>query len=377
MDNLSDTIEDDTHTPYSSLIIENFLKNESDPLSYKSPASYKTSISTSLIKSVKQILSKLYWGLFPFFKYSIFHLSLGKRLEEWHPDAIHAHDLATLPAAIKNATKLNSKVIYDAHEMEQYRNPPLNTFQRKWVKHIERKYGKLADQVITVSPPIAEFLQDELSKDIALIYNSPELEKGESTSDIRADTGVDENSPLLIYVGGIFINRGIEKLFEALVPLDDFHLALVGPARDSVIYDLIEYAKELGVIDRVHIVNPVAAHLVVDYIKTADIGVYAIRNICKSYDYSMPNKLFEMTFAGLPIAVSNLSAVRAFLAETKNGITFDETKTDDIEISIRELWKNRNIFKLSSKRISQIYDKYGWPVQAERLVNIYSALVEN
>lgn len=51
------------------------------------------------------------------------------------------------------------------------------------------------------------------------------------------------------------------------------------------------------------------------YTASADVGLCLIENLCLSYNYCLPNKLFEYLMAGLPVLVSDLQELRRFVRQ--------------------------------------------------------------
>ena len=133
--------------------------------------------------------------IFPL-KFFIFLPFIGKELHSWKPNVIHCHDLNTLPTGVLLSKITKSKVVYDAHEMEQHRNPPLSKVQRFYVACLERYFGRKANAVITVSDEIAEFLKVELRKPkIHTIYNSPITGYVVYDQNIRLTLGLKKEQP--------------------------------------------------------------------------------------------------------------------------------------------------------------------------------------
>ena len=91
------------------------------------------------------------------------------------PDIIHAHDLETLRAATYFKKLTGCKVIYDAHEFEIDRNPPMGKLSKLYVRQQEGKYIKSVDLVVTVSNEIADELQTNytLKEKPLVILNIP------------------------------------------------------------------------------------------------------------------------------------------------------------------------------------------------------------
>jgi glycosyltransferase involved in cell wall biosynthesis len=111
----------------------------------------------------------------------------------------------------------------------------------------------------------------------------------------------------------------------------------------------------------------------VPYIVTADIGVIPIQDVCLSYRYCLPNKLFEMTFAGIPVCVSNLPEMRAFVESEGTGVIMDEKDPRDIARAMREAYRGQEALRATGERLDRLKAHYSWATQVERLLPVYRA----
>jgi glycosyltransferase involved in cell wall biosynthesis len=241
---------------------------------------------------------------------------------------------------------------------------------------IEEKLIKKTDLVITVSKSIAAFLQNKY--DIPLphvIYNSPQISQDKYfDNNIRKDLSLAASDSLAVYVGGITFNRGLEFLVEALIYDHHLHLAMLGPCNNKIKEKLINQATKLNVLNRLHVLDPVEPTQVVNYIRTADVSVLPIQNICKSYDFCMPNKLFESVFADLPVVVSNLKDMGDFVKEFRCGVVVDEKSAKSIYDGIQEVVYNKKKYMITMKNKVNLISEYDWDAQVKKLQNIYHNL---
>ncbi len=247
---------------------------------------------------------------------------------EW--DVIHAHDvhmvgIASRAVARRKARGRAGRWIYDAHEfvagLSTYpARPP-----RKVAAYLdlEREYVHDADAVITVTEPLAQELKIRygLTERPAVVMNSPVLGDGVRGVEvgIRADCGLADGVPLLVYSGGVTVARGVDTAVDALPLLPGVHLAVVcvphreiGPAKA-----LTAQAERLGVADRLHLLDPVAPDQVSSYVASADVGIIPLRHF-GSHEVALANKLFEYLYAGLPCLVSDCKAQAEFV--TQHGV---------------------------------------------------------
>src|SRR5699024_6788085 len=95
----------------------------------------------------------------------------------------------------------------------------------------------------------------------------------------------------------------------ALLP-EHVHLVVLGYGDPAYLAALQRRATALGVAQRMHLVGKVAPHEVAGALADADLSVVFVRPTCLSYEYSLPNKLFEAVHAGIPVAAADLPDTR-------------------------------------------------------------------
>jgi len=329
-----------------------------------------------LIAKLSITLSKvLAVNLMPFLKFTLFKKLFVKSIVDFKPDIIHSHDFICLPTAIEAKKQLKSvKVIYDAHELEVHRNPPLPFIRKNYVRWLEKRNARKADHVITVGDEIANILSRSFKKDVTVIYNSPQITP--FVTNIRKDIGLEEGEPLIIYVGKVTIGRGVEELISLLPTLKGVHFATIGPYSAHVKQQLLARADKLGVMDRFRLLPPVPYPNVVEYIKGASLGMISVEPVTLSYELCMPNKLFELSFADVPILSNQLPEINRFLTEIGNGKCVDFEEKAHMGAEINELLYFRNKYKLSNDqgKLDKL-ERYSWESQMGKLKLIYDELI--
>ena len=310
--------------------------------------------------------------LVAFLRYRAMHSVVAEQVPRFHPDIIHAHDLLPFPAAVRCASRIGAAVVYDSHELECHRNG--QTYVARCIaRFLERHNIGRAALVITVCDSIADHLADAygISRPV-VVMNAPTVIAPQSNGEtIRSTLGLSETTALGIYVGKTTINRGLEQLVQALAYCANIHVALLGPKHAPTERAVIALADKLGVRSRLHILDSVPPDSVVSYISSADFGVIPTHDVCLSYRFSLPNKLFEMTFARLPICVSDLPEQRAFVERIGNGVLMDEKDPKDIARALRETYERRFELMPSETRMKALVRDYSWDAQAQRLLDAY------
>lgn len=333
----------------------------------------KSRLISTLVKVNRKLAAGVIKRIAPFLKYKLFSQVFAAHVAALDPDIVHAHDLICLPAGYDAARRCAARLVYDAHELEVHRNPPLPFFQKRFVASVEEKYGRQADAVITVGRKVGEVLGAHLQRtDINVIYNSPIIEPCQRN--VRSDLELDNDVPLLLYVGKVTAGRGVGEFLAVLPKLRGVVFTTVGPCDDRTRAMLERQADRLGVAARFRILPAVPFEQVVDYIKGADLGIISVEPVTLSYQYCMPNKLFEMSFADVPIISNELDEIREYLEENGNGelTNFDDKST--LLYIVARMLNKKDSFKLDDKAMRALAAKYSWDAQAVKLRRIYDSL---
>jgi glycosyltransferase involved in cell wall biosynthesis len=255
-----------------------------------------------------------------------YELAFGPAIERLKPDLIHAHDFRMIGIAVRAADRLaltgrRPRVVYDAHEFLPgvgLGDPLVARGVESW----ERTYIQRVDAVITVCEPIADLLMKEhgLPERPTVVMNVPIVGPDGihlPASDVRSDSGVAADVPLLVYVGVSAAKRGLDVMVDALAQLPDVHLTLVTRPNDFVT-TLKSRAAELGAGKRLHVLPYVAPDDVAGYVRTATVGVHGMIDL-PNHHLSMPTKLFEYAHGRIPVVTSDVATSAGLIRESGNG----------------------------------------------------------
>jgi glycosyltransferase involved in cell wall biosynthesis len=289
-------------------------------------------------------------------------------------DILYAHELPILESIVLASESNKSFVIYDSHELEVDRNHswPKKSFRKYSSK--EGKYIKYVDKVIAVSDGIAMFMSDYYKIDkILVVKNTPLLsQQKESKNHIRDEINLDKKIPLIVYIGSVTFNRGIEEILTVLEKLKSFHFACVGPVNYILLEKLKDISTSLNIADRVHFIKPKKPSLLTSFISDADISIVPIQNTCKSYYYCLPNKIFESIYAGLPILGSNLYDIRKLIKKEKLGEICNMDDTQSILKGIKLVYGNKNYF--NKNKVKKLREKYSFENEFNKVIKLYESL---
>lgn len=267
-------------------------------------------------------------------------------------DIYHAHELWLLESCAVAARARGAKLFYDSHELEPHRNLEWCAASNRRRISYEQRYIHAADSVFTVSPGVArELMRIYRLPTVGLLRNTPWLERLRAAPrGLRATLSLADDVPLVVYTGLVTLNRGLELVVKALADLPDFHLAMVGPAEPKTAAKLAILAAELDVSARMHAVPAVPPEELIDFIASGDVAVIPLPDVCLSYRYALPNKLFEALFANLPLVTSDLQDMGEFVVTHGLGEVFAQGDVTSLRAALRLVLKQRERYVDAAQR---------------------------
>jgi glycosyltransferase involved in cell wall biosynthesis len=313
-----------------------------------------------------------------------FRTTYGSELVRLLPDVIHVHDPRLLPVAFRAARKIARRterpceVVYDAREnfagvLETQEALP--RYHRK-VLGTESRFAPRTAALLTVSGAVAEALSSRLAleRPPTVLLNVPVARPLPSDASglrsLRSDAGVPDGAPILVYPGAASRARGVDTIIEALVHLPTVHAVLVVvPWPHPRASELHELAESLGVAHRLHLVEPVPADDVPRYLSGADVAVHAMLGGIPNHEMALPNKLFEILHAGLPMASSDVRTMAAFVREHDMGEVFRAGDPVDLARAVDTLLRER-AGRPSAGR-AELVERFSWQAQEQALGAAY------
>lgn len=301
-------------------------------------------------------------------------------------DVLHAHDvhmvgIASRAVARRRAQGRPAAWVYDAHEYVKGLSvyPPRTRRKVAAYLDLEAEYVRDADAVITVTQPLAEVLQKQyqLPRTPAVVMNAPVLGAASLPTDttLREACGLADDVPLLVYSGGVTVARGIDTAVAALPHLEGVHLAVVAVPHTRVApaQALKQQAEELGVADRLHLVEPVRPEEVSSFVASADVGIIPILHF-GSHEVALANKLFEYLYANVPVLVSDCKAQKEFVEREKVGAVHEAGNPASFAAGVREVLNHAAALRERIRSNPDLLEPYAWEHQEKTLRETYREL---
>jgi glycosyltransferase involved in cell wall biosynthesis len=285
------------------------------------------------------------------------------------PRMIHCHDTPLLPVATLLAWFCRAKLIYDAHELESDKNGQ-TAFISRATYFLEKACWGGVDGFVTVSGSILRWYERRFPRrESELVLNAPVIRAGlqgttETEHIFHEKYGIPAKEVVFVYLGLFVPGRGIERLLQVFSK-DEVRAHIVFVGRGGL-REMMESCAKTN--PRVHVHDAVPHDQVVPLVKSADYGICLVERVSLSDYYSLPNKLFEYAFAGVPVLASDFPDMQEMVNRFGLGAC---TAADEVSIT-------QAILRLQDQgrqRVSTDLAELGWAAQADRLRGLYLRLL--
>ncbi|WP_160312827.1 glycosyltransferase family 4 protein [Jiangella alkaliphila] len=306
--------------------------------------------------------------------------AIAVELRRLRPGVVHVHDIYLLGAAVRFARASARdgrpvRVVYDAHE---YVLGLANVAPRRVaaLRLLEERFISAVDRVVTVSDPLADLLQRDhgLAERPLVVLNAPvESASGAAVRPLREVAGVAAGTPLLVYAGGLVVERGVQTVVDALPELPGVQLVVVVNRPGSMTRWLQARATALGVGDQLHFAPFVPPDQVAAYISSATLGLSPLLR-APNHDVAVTNKFCEYLAAGLPIVTSDTPAQAALVRELDLGTVHQAGDAADCARAVRAALADHDRLAARMRADSELRHRFSWAAQVEVIRGLYESV---
>ena len=296
-------------------------------------------------------------------------------------DAIHVHDLPLAKVGYEAKCKYGVRFVLDLHEnwpvllqLSTHTQTVLGKLlssNSQWVKY-EKEMCGLADRVIAVVEE-AKVRICGLGIDpekVEVVSNTLNLEQFDPIE--RKEFKTDKFR--MLYVGGINYHRGIQYVIQTISLLKkqgiEVYFDLVG--NGSYLGDIKRLIDELGVCDNVTVHGFKHYSQICDIYESANVAL--IPHIKSGHtDNTIPHKIFQYLYAGIPMIVSNCDPLVRIVNETKGGLSYRYDHPEELAEIIAGFYSHpEQLNNYVQNGRQAVIDKYNWKVDGEKLVRLYN-----
>jgi glycosyltransferase involved in cell wall biosynthesis len=186
--------------------------------------------------------------------------------------------------------------------------------------------------------------------------------------------GLDPATRVVLYHGGLFPDRGIEQLMDAIRDVSSAVLVLMGY---GVLEPMLrERAADPATGGRIRLLPAVPPDELLAWVACADVVAMPIQPSTLNHRLTTPNKLFEAMAAGVPVVASDLPGMATIVRATACGLLCDPADAASIATALRTILdasdEERHAYGRRGLEASQT--EYSWERQAAILLAEYGRL---
>ena len=206
---------------------------------------------------------------------------------------------------------------------------------------IHEQYGVLLENIV-VGP---NGFDEELYKDLL------------SKEEARKKLGFAEDAKLIMYVGSMLAWKGTDVILEAAKLLPQYDFVLVGADRDEQNGNIRLIAKKNN--------SEIPA-----YLRAADLLLAPYRtDSVRAQKYFSPIKVFEYMAAGVPFVITDLPAVREFLADDETYFVSEYSKEAFRDVIVNAMEDSQERMQ-RAQNAQKKSPQFGWQNRARRILEL-------
>ncbi len=281
-----------------------------------------------------------------------------------------ANDLDTLPASRVVARLRRIPLIYDSHEFFTEVPELQGRFARRVWLWWERRILPHLQEVITVSDSIAAAYGEKYGVQVQVVRNLPAREHLSPVTPLTpGEAGIPEGKKVVLLQGaGINMDRGGEEAVLAMRYVEEAVLLVVGGG--DALPAMKRLAAEEGLAEKVIFIPRQPRERLYAYTALADVGLSLDKDESLNQRYSLPNKLFDYIYMGVPVLVSDLPEVSRIVRGYDVGLVLDEYSVEAMGSAIN--WMLEHDYKTVKKEnLQRAAGELVWEKEKNILKNIY------
>jgi len=290
-------------------------------------------------------------------------------------DAVHCHDLDTLPLGFLLGKLKRKPIVYDAHEsFPDMLEGNIHTAVQRGLVRLEDRLIRRIDLLITVGEKLRANFADRGTRHSVVIGNWKRLQdyslSEEQNRALRQRLGIPDSAIAVVCIIQLFKDRKIEELLQAVDECPDVYLVIGG--KGALEETVIHAAKKNP---RIIYVGFVPGKEIPAYTCAGDVVYYGFDPANPNARFSAPNKLFEALAAGRPLLTGDFGEIADVVREASCGIVLPEYSAQEIRKALAVLWRpvERSAMASNAKRFGQAF--MNWELGEAILKREYGALL--
>ena len=169
----------------------------------------------------------------------------------------------------------------------------------------------------------------------------------------------------IIFQGALNPGRGLDLAIDSMQYLADYKLTIVGGGQQM--NNLKSLAMDLGVSDRVVFLGKIPFEELKAYTSKATVGLLLEEPIGLSFEYSLPNKLFDYIHSNVAVVATPLIEVKNVIDSFYVGELIQSRDPKQLAEQIKSISSNHNKFDFSEAQSA-----FNWQSERKKLKDVFN-----
>lgn len=267
-----------------------------------------------------------------------------------------SNDLDTLLANFLASKLKNIPLVYDSHEL--FPEAP-ELLDRPFKKGIWERLESFLLPKLEYSYTVCESIQKHYKK-----HHGVEMKIVRNVPDLCSSSSNDSALNVLLYQGNINPGRGLELAIKCMAYLPDYKLKIIG--NGIGLNKLKELSVSEGVSNQLEFLGRLPFEDLKSHTESASIGILFEEPLGLSFEYSLPNKLFDYIHAETPVLASPLIEVKKIVEKYSVGELLNDRDPKQIAKQLKSM-----VSKKSSYEFARAKQELNWANEEKVLKLIF------
>ena len=290
-------------------------------------------------------------------------------------DAVHCHDLDTLPLGFVLGKLKRKPIVYDAHEsfpdmLEGSVPGPV----RRGLVWLENFLIRRIDLLITVGEKLRRHFAERGARRSVVVGNWKRLTDFSRTDrqnqEVRRRLGIPDGALTVVCITQLLKDRKLEELLEAAEMSPNVYVIVGGK---GILESMVATVAASN--PRIKFVGFVSGQQIADYTCAADVVYYGFDPQNPNARFSAPNKLYEALAAGRPLITGDFGEIAEVVREAGCGIVLPVYSAGEVRKAFEALVDRGLRARMAEKAGSCGRTSLNWEKGEETLYREYSGLL--
>ena len=290
-------------------------------------------------------------------------------------DAVHCHDLDTLPLGFLLGKLKGKPIVYDAHEsFPDMLEGNVPRAIRNGLVWLENFLIRRIDLLVTVGEKLRRHFAERGVRHSVVVGNWKRLgdfsRSEQQNAELRRNLVIPDHALVVVCITQLLKDRHIEELLRAADNLPDVYVIIGGK---GVLEGMVREAVSMN--PRVIYLGFVSGKQIADYTCAADVVYYGFDPQNPNARFSAPNKLYEALSAGRPLITGDFGEIAEVVRKAECGIVLSKYAVEEIGNALKTL-QDSNLRKGLGLRAANFgRTSFNWEKGEEILYREYSKLL--